>query len=198
MLYIFEFEGTGFVKMGYAKSCDGFWRLVHPEECCGKLGWENLRLIALWPGTLADEAFVQSHVERCAGEFWPKPDLFMLQLAMRVQVCAEHGCDTDNWQLPLPEKPATPPIGRGTEKRPCCGGRGVVCLGCERPLMLWVHLSTHMRERCPARREAGLEVVKVDCTVWTKRPIPRNLKRHQNGEKCKRAGDAPGASVIFM
>ena len=48
MLYIFSVEGTDFVKAGFTSGCpwgrvrDGFWRLVHPEECCGKLGWENL------------------------------------------------------------------------------------------------------------------------------------------------------------
>ena len=51
MLYIFSIEDTDFVMVGFTGGCpwgrvhDGFWRLVHPE-CCGKLGWENLQLLA--------------------------------------------------------------------------------------------------------------------------------------------------------
>ena len=75
MLYIFEIEGTDFVKMGYTsgcpwkRACDGFWRLVHPEECCGKLGWDNLQLLTLCRGGLADEALIKEHYPPVAGEF---------------------------------------------------------------------------------------------------------------------------------
>ena len=125
-----------------------------------------------------------------AGEFWRREDLDMLLLVFKMQAISVHGCDNENWQLPLPEKPAEPPTGRGIEKRPCCGGETVVCYACQRPRTLWVHLSTHMRESCPARRETGLEVARVECPRCSKHVINRNLKRHRDSEKCKSA-DAP-------
>ena len=196
MLYIFEIEGTDFVKMGYTSGCpwkrvcDGFWKLVHPEECCGKLGWENLRLIALSHGTLANEAEIKECRPPVVGEFWHKSDLANLRLFQEV-MSISIGFGNDDWDLPLPEKPAEPATGRGIEKRPCCGGSPVVCFACQRPFTLWIHMSTHYRESCPARRAAGLEVTKVECKVCKKRVINRNLKRHNYSEKCKRMGDAP-------
>ena len=66
-----RFLGTDFVKLGFTSGCpwgrvrDGFWKQVHPEpQCCGKLGWDNLNLIALSPGTLEDEAFINAIVQK--------------------------------------------------------------------------------------------------------------------------------------
>ena len=194
MLYIFSVEGTDFVKVGFTSGCpwgrvrDGFWRLVHPVECCGKLGWENLTLLALSPGTMEDEALIKECRPPVIGEFWHRVDLDMLRLVFKMQALSVHGCDNENWELPLPEKPSTPLIGRGIEKRPCCGGEAVVCYACQRSFTLWIHLSTHMRESCPARRETGLNQVKVDCSRCNQPVINRNLKRHRDSEKCKSAG----------
>ena len=196
MLYIFSIEGTDFVKAGFTSGRpwdrvrDGFWRLVHPAECCGKLGWENLHLLALAPGSMEDEALIKERRPPVAGEFWRREDLDMLLLVFKMQAISLHGCDNENWQLPLPEKPAEPPTGRGIEKRACCGGETIVCYACQRSFTLWVHLSTHMRESCPARRETGLEVARVECSRCNKHVINRNLKRHRDSEKCKSA-DAP-------
>ena len=189
MLYIFSIEGTDFVKAGFTSGCpwdrvrDGFWRLVHPEECCGKLGWENITLLALSPGTMGDEALMKECKPPVIGEFWRRQDLDVLILFFKVQAIGEHGCGNENWEFPLPEKPAVPALGRGIEKRPCCGGDTVVCYACQRSFTLWVHLATHMRESCPARRETGL--AKVECSNCNKHVIHRNLKRHQDSEKCK-------------
>ena len=194
MLYIFSIEGTDFVKAGFTAGCpwgrvrDGFWPLVHPEECCGKLAWENLQLLALSPGTMVDEALMQECVPPVAGEFWRRQDLDPLGLFFKVQSISEHGCDNENWELPLPPKPETPPLGRGIEKRPCCGGVSAVCYACRKSFTLWIHLSTHMRESCPARREAGWEAARVGCGVCARPVIQRNLKRHQDSQKCKSSG----------
>ena len=194
MLYIFSIDGTDFVKVGFTSCCpwgrvrDGFWRLVHPAECCGKLGWENLTLLALSPGNLEDEAVIKQSRPPVIGEFWHRADLPLLLLLFKVQGIGVHGCDNANWELSLPEKPSTPLLGRGIEKRPCCGGGVVVCYACQRSFTLWVHLSTHMRESCPARHETGLEVARVECYRCNKHVINRNLKRHLESEKCKRAG----------
>ena len=191
MLYLFSVEGTDFVKAGFTGGCpwgrvrDGFWRLVHPPECCGKLGWESLQLLALSPGTLGDEALMKERTPPVTGEFWRRQDLDALRLFFKAQACCAHGCDSDNWELPLPPKPEAPPLGRGIEKRPCCGGTSVVCYACQRSFTLWVHLSTHMRESCPARLETGLAAAKVVCRVCAVPVIKRNLKRHKDTLKCK-------------
>ena len=52
VLYIFEVVGAPCVKMGFTAGCpwgrirDGFWKQVHPEACCSKLGWDDLQLMA--------------------------------------------------------------------------------------------------------------------------------------------------------
>ena len=197
MLYIFSVEGTDFVKAGFTSGCpwgrvrDGFWRLVHPEECCGKLGWEDLQLLALSPGTLEDEALLKESVPPVEGEFWRRRDLDTLRLFFKVQSIAVHDCDNENWELPLPPKPEAPLLGRGIEKRPCCGGSLKVCYACQKSFTLWVHLSTHMKESCPARFQTGLGAAesrlsaKVECGVCALPVIQRNLKRHQGSQKCK-------------
>ena len=191
MLYIFGIEGTDCVKAGFTSHCpwgrvrDGFWRLVHPAECCGKLGWEDLHLLALSPGTMEDEALIKVCMPPVTGEFWRRKDLDMLLIAFMVRAIGVHDCDRDNWQLPLPAKPETPLLGRGVEKRPCCGGNTVVCYACQKCFTLWVHLSTHMRGSCPARGETGLGSAKVDCTVCAMPVIKRNLKRHHASQICR-------------
>ena len=103
VLYIFEVVGTDYVKMGFTSGSpwgrirDGFWKNVHPEGsegCCGKLAWDNLNLIALVPGDLADEAAVKQAVAPEVGE------LEVLRLALKVQACTR-GCDNTSWELPL-------------------------------------------------------------------------------------------------
>ena len=194
MLYIFDVEGTGFVKAGFTtrcpwdRVCDGFWRLVHPTECCGKLGWDNLQLLALSPGSMEDEALLKECTPPVAGEFWRREDLHMLLLVFKMQAISGHGCDNENWRLPLPVKPAEP-AGRGIEKRPCCGGSAVVCFACHKSFALWVHLSRHMRESCPARQATGLGLARVECSRCNLQVINRNLKRHRASESCKTRGD---------
>ena len=117
----------------------------------------------------------------------------------KMQACGVHDCDSENWQLPLPVEPETPPLGRGIEMRPCCGGSPVVCYACNKSFTIWVHLSTHMTESCPARLETGLGSAKVECGVCARPVIQRNLKRHQGSQKCKsHAGSGSSGSSLAL
>ena len=186
MLYIFQVVGSDHVKFGYTGGCpwarvrDGFWRLVHPEACCGKLGWESLQLVALAPGTMADEKFIQTQLPSVSGEFWHDRDLERLRSAIEARV---------GDLLPLPAKPDAPMMGRGVEKRPCCGGSPVVCYACRATFTFLVHLNTHRRESCPKR----IAAVKSSCGACGKLVIGRNLKRHERA--CKPSGNSGGPSV---
>ena len=188
MPYVFAIEGTQYLKVGYTSTCpwerarDGFWRVVHPKACCGQLGWENLRLLLLSPGTLAEEKQLHDCLQFEDGEFYPLEQLDSIKLFFKLNGW-NHGCGNDDWELPLPEKPAAPPLGRGIEKRPCCGGSGVICYACERHFALWIHLSTHMRESCPMRQAS--EQAKVECGTCATHVIKRNLKRHQASSGCR-------------
>ena len=180
VLYIFEVLGTPYVKVGYTSGCpwgrirDGFWKQVHPEACCGKLGYDNLRLLELCPGTLADEAFIKKEVPPERGEFWPRSELDALRSAMKKLA----GDDADDWWLPFPPRPAMPAPGRGEEKLECCGGSLLPCYGCGQTFKLWVRLQTHKRESCPASAEP-----RPACRFCGQRVIQRHLKRHQQESK---------------
>ena len=180
MLYLFDVVGTPCIKLGYTNGCpwdrarDGFWRLVHPASCCGNLGWDNLELIYYTPGERQDEAAIKELVPPLEGEFWDREQKDMLTLALKVFLLQTYRhLGNEDWMLPLPPKPTTPAIGRGIEKRPCCGGHRKICYKCGAPFILWIHLQTHMNESCPHR-----EAHKVDCGTCGKRVLKRNLKRH--------------------
>ena len=187
MLDLLSIEGTDFVKAGYTarcpwqRVCDGFWRLVHPPDVCGKLGYENLRLLCLSPGTLEDEERLHAAIPPVAGEFWHRGRAEMIKLFFKVNSIGEHACDNDNWELPLPDKPSVPPIGRGVEKRSCCGGADLLCYGCGARFGLWIHLSTHRQESCPALYGRG---AKETCERCHTKVIKRNLKRHHQSRAC--------------
>ena len=65
MLYISDVVGTPCIKLGYTSQCpwlrvrDGFWKLVHPTDCCERLGYEDLELLLLTPGSLLNEHKLQ-------------------------------------------------------------------------------------------------------------------------------------------
>jgi hypothetical protein len=184
VLYVFEVAGTPYVKLGYTSACpwgrvrDGFWRLVHPAGCCGKLGWDNLRLLTMSPGSLQDEAYVKAQVPPERGEFWPREQLEALRAVMKALAVSTGGCNDENWELPLPPKPESPAPGRGVEKLECCGGSLIPCFGCGKHFKLYVRLLTHKRESCPATAGA-----KVACDRCGASVIKRHLKRHQDQNK---------------
>ena len=119
MLYIFRVLGSVYVKLGitsgspWKRAATGFWPNVRPDACCGCLGWENLELVALFSGGLADEAALKRALPPAVGEFWTEQEVDALLRAAWAL------CD----ELPTPPKPDEPPeVARRTEKLPCCGG----------------------------------------------------------------------------
>jgi hypothetical protein len=74
MLYVFKVIGAPYIKVGYTSCCpwrriaSGFWSNVHPSECCGKLGWKDLELLAVFPGSLKDEAALKSAIPPATGD----------------------------------------------------------------------------------------------------------------------------------
>ena len=105
----------------------------------------------------------------------------MLRLALKVQACT-NGCGNDDWELPLPPRPAVPPPGRGEEKLECCGGSLIPCHGCGKLFKLYVRLRTHKRESCPANAEA-----QPTSRICGKRVIQRHLTRHGQSKRCPAA-----------
>jgi hypothetical protein len=177
MLYLFDVNGTDFVKMGFtgqtiwARVADGFWRNKHPKGCCHKLGFANMELLMLVPGTLADEAVIQAQLPPDEGEFWHKDRLVALKAALLAQ-CGE--------PLPMQAKPAEPYLGRSDEKFQCCGGVLIRCFECGKEFKLYKRLLTHKKESCPATAEP-----KVVCACGQE-VIRRLLPRHQQSQSCKR------------
>ena len=179
VLYVFEVLGTDYIEMGYTSGCpwgrirDGFWKQVHPTGVCGKLGWDDLNLIALSPGSLEDEALIKAEVSGREGEFWPRSQLEIILLAFKVIACGTHGCDNVNWELPLPPRPEFPLQGRGIEKLECCGGTRHLCFGCGATFSLWIRLQTHkgiVPSECGAAAGVSLLRDPRDQTAYEKAP----------------------------
>jgi len=169
MLYVFNIIDTPFLKMGFSSGCPwrrvarGFWNNVHPSECCGKLGWHNLELLAVFKGSLADEAAVKRALPPVTGEFWAeemaKPLLTLLGFLGE--------------SLPLPPRPLQPPtVGREEERLPCCGGRLFHCWRCEKTFGRWHHLQQHLQSHGN---------VKVACQKCGIKVIKGNLRRRERG-----------------
>ena len=187
VLYVFEVRGAAFVKVGFTAGCpwarvrDGLWRVVHPKACCNLLGWDNLELLSLFPGDLADEARLQARIPPECGEFWPQERLDELRRAL-TDLAVEKGCTKEEAELPLPPRPEAPLPGRGEERFECCGGSPLKCFGCGQHFKLWVRLQTHKRESCPASAQP-----KVDCASCGAKVIQRHLKRHSERKRCQAA-----------
>ena len=166
MLYVFKVLDTPFVKMGFTDSCPyrriavGFWSNVHPAECCGKLGWSNLHLLALFKGTKEHEEAVKRAFPPTAGEFWPEDSLGQLisTLESLTEAC------------PLPERPAEPPqVERDVEQLPCCSGQVFQCFQCDKTFRRWRHLKQHRQSHANIKDSCGRCGLKV---------LKRNMKRH--------------------
>ena len=172
MLYLFRHSSQPWVKFGFTDKKDAhdrlpFWTNKHPEDLCGYLGREDWSLSRTWIGSRALETVVQSLFLDRSGEFWRLE--YAEDIARMVDLMAE--------RAPTLPKPTSFNIPETAERLPCCGGQEFRCLDCgktfPRSLKLWQHIEdVHRgtRVRCP-------------CGEWQ---IPRNLKRHQNTETCKR------------
>ena len=170
MLYVFRVRGAPYVKMGFTASCpwrriaQGFWSNLHPTECCGKLAWEDLELLALFAGDEAQEAALKQKLPPVRGEFWHESLEQALLAAMRALLP----------ELPLPPRPETAPeVEHREERLPCCGAPQFKCCQCGRAFdrghYLRQHLESHRQKKVSCR--CGALVIK------------RNLVRHQ--KTCK-------------
>jgi len=172
MLYLFCHTTHPWVKFGFTRhgpwirAQDGFWTTNHPAELCGHLEPEALQLVGLWEGDFAVEKLMQSLFPQRTGEWWPLQ--LQGQIVSMLNLMAE--------PLPLPARPVLQV--KSTEKLPCCGGQEHRCLDCgktfPRSIKLWQHIEDV--HRCKRSRCACGEDV-----------VPRNLGRHQETKKCKRA-----------
>jgi hypothetical protein len=173
MLYLFKVHGLPFIKMGFTRSCPwrriatGFWSNLHPSECCGRLGWKDLELIAVFPGTLQDEAAIKKALPPTCGEFWPEEMAPPLKALLGFLA----------GELPLPPRPAIPPeVQRCEEKLPCCSGQTFRCFKCDKTFNRWHHLKQHLQSHANTKDGCGHCGLKV---------LKRNLKRHETA--CKKA-----------
>jgi hypothetical protein len=167
MLYVFKVVDTPYVKMGFSNGCPyrrialGLWSNVHPKECCGRLGWSDLQLLALFNGTVQQEAMVKMFLPPDVGEFWADEMLAPLLLVLGFMAEA----------LPLPPRPLLPPeVHRNVEKLPCCSGEVLRCFICDKTFSRWHHLQQHRQSH------AG---IKEACNRCGRKVLKRNMKRHE-------------------
>jgi hypothetical protein len=180
MLYIFRVVGTGCVKMGFTRGdvwkrvATGFWSNVHPATCCGRLGWDNLELLACFDGDEKIEAAIKEALPPHTGEFWPDEQITEL-LGLCWTLCGRKF-------LPEPERPEQPPeVQRRVEKLPCCGVPRHVCNMCRMSFQREHHMRQH-QESCTDRR--------ISCAACQTRVLRRNLKRHLRNCRVQRVAAA--------
>jgi hypothetical protein len=185
-IYLFEVVDTGFLKLGFTTGCpwirmaSGAWSNVHPKACCDKLGFKNMKLLALFKGTLLQERLIQS-MNTCPedGEFWPTIFLGVLLLTLEKRL----------ERLELPERPDLSNLEgvgqRSEEKRVCCtGGREFQCFNCDQVFARFHHLVQH---RLSKHSTQG----KTTCTKCGSKGLIRNImaKRHTDSAKCRSSTD---------
>ena len=166
MLYLFKVRDAPFIKMGFTRSCPwrriatGFWSNLHPTDCCDKLGWEDLELVAVFPGSLEDEKSIKKTFPPTVGEFWPEQMVNVLKSTLGFL----------GGELPLPPRPLAPPeVERCEEKLPCCSGQTIRCFKCDKTFHRWHHLKQHLQSHADVKDSCGGCGLKV---------LKRNLKRH--------------------
>ncbi len=170
MLYIVSFPG-GWFKLGHTatdfwrRACQ-FWTNTHPTELCGKLGPENVELLALFAGGREEE-------QRLFSEFPPKCGEFFHESELSLQSLLDAAAKFD--ALPLPPKPEWGES-EVAEKLPCCGGVEFSCFTCGAKFSRGIKLKQHLDD--VHRR------IRAKCSGCGVEVIQRNLKRHR--QSCKK------------
>jgi uncharacterized C2H2 Zn-finger protein len=169
MLYIFKLRDVPYIKFGYtsdspwARVSNGFWSNLHPLQCCNRLSFSHLDLVALYTGSKAIESSIKETFPPVAGEFWGED---MLAPMMTLLDFLEH-------LLPLPPREWIEPA-RPEERLACCvGGTSYQCWRCEQVFKRSHHLWQHIK----VKHTAGRDMVK--CSKCSMELIKRNLKRHE-------------------
>ncbi len=182
-IYLFEVVDTGFLKLGFTTGCpwirmaSGAWSNVHPKACCDKLGFKDMKLLALFKGTLEQERMFQS-LNQCPedGEFWP--DYFLEVLLWSLDKTLERR------ELPLrPDLRDHEGVSRrrSEEKRVCCtGGQEFQCFNCDKVFARFHYLMQH-------RNSAHSTQGRMCCPTCGTEGLIRNImaKRHTDSAKCR-------------
>ena len=168
MIYIYESLGTSFIKLGYTKNTnvyyrikDGFGTNKHPSELCGKLEPLNLKLNCVFQGDTYIESVMKTLFPPFCGEFYKKEYLNILTTVL--------GFITIDG--PIFERPHDDFFAITFEKLLCCGGQVYNCTICNKVFQREHKLYEHTKEV----HNGGN---RVSC-LCGKLILKRNLKRHR-------------------
>ena len=165
MIYIFNIDGTRWIKIGYTshenpwlRVTRGFWTNSHPTELCDCLS--DVTLLHAFEGGLELEATIKRVFPPDHGEFW-----YAYKLPNILQYLMEQGIPEfeDDWEPVVPEP---------DEKLPCCGGRPNVCYRCHRSFARWQQLQRHITY-------VHMKARHVQCRKCGKIMYDKHYKRHQ-------------------
>ena len=169
MLYVISFP-DGWFKLGHTSDlwqrvCH-FWTNKHPTDLCGKLGPEDVRVIALFAGGLVEEQQLFAEFAPQCGEFFHESSTSLHAILAAAAAKFE--------ALPVPPRPDWGTC--SVEKLPCCGGVEFTCFSCGAKFARSIKLKQHLDDmHRKVRSKCGCCGVEV---------IPRNLKRH--AKVCKK------------
>ena len=178
MIYIFEILGTDYIKLGYTKHenvyyrirKNGFYSNEHPVEICNKLGPENLKLLYVYEGNYKTETYIKHKCPSFCGEFYKKSDLENLKDELDKITVRGHMFDRPNDDFFETEN---------FEKLICCGGEEFICNLCDPPKCFprLIKYQTHKKEKHGKK-------MKFDCECKKTFTLKRNLDRHK-AQSCK-------------
>ena len=168
MIYIFEIVGTNYIKLGYTKNQNvyyriqnGFWTNKHPIELCGKLSPVNLKLYCVFEGDLYIESIMKIMYPPYYGEFYKKEYLKILTNLIGYLTI----------KGPVFQRPNDDFFALTFEKLLCCGGKTYICNICDREFQREHKLYEH-------KREVHEKKNRIVCECG-KEMVFRNLKRHK-------------------
>ena len=176
MIYIFEITGTNFIKLGFTRNINVYYRIQygfftnkHPIELCNKLSPENLKLLFVYEGDTKIENDIKNKFKSVCGEFYNKTDLNIL--TDELDKITEKGHIFD--------RPSVDFFCTDFEKLPCCGGDEYVCNLCEPPKYFprLIKYQTHKKENHGKK-------IRIVCDCDMTFTVKRNLDRHK-AKSCK-------------
>ena len=176
MIYIFEITGTNYIKLGYTRNINvyyriqyGLWTNKHPIELCHKLSPENLKLLFVYEGDNKIENYIKNKFKSVCGEFYDKMDLNIITNEL----------DTITEKGHMFDRPSVDFVGTDFEKLHCCGGEEYVCTLCDPPKCFprLIKYQTHKKEKHGKK-------IRIVCECEKTFTVKRNLDRHK-ATSCK-------------